>query len=49
MKAGKSANSDVFWRHDGDMINILVGRNEQAWDFGISIPSYILEYNIRPI
>ena len=49
VKAGKSANSDVYWMHDGNMINILVGRNEQAWDFGISIPSYILEYNIRSI
>ena len=49
VKAGKSANSDVYWMRDGNMINILVGRNEQEWDFGISIPSYILEHNIRPI
>jgi hypothetical protein len=38
IKAGKSANSNVFWSHDNGIVAILIGEDDEVWDFGVFIP-----------
>lgn len=37
-RAGVSANSPVFWSCDENLISILVGEDDELWDFGVFIP-----------
>jgi hypothetical protein len=38
IKAGRSARSDVFWSCDEGSVSILIGHDDQTWDFGVFIP-----------
>lgn len=40
IRAGISANAPVFWAYDDDreMVSILVGHDDETWDFGVILP-----------
>lgn len=38
LKVGNSAGSHVFWARKADTVELLVGRDDETWDIGISMP-----------
>ena len=40
IEAGTSANSHVFWvfQKESETVSILVGQDDESWDFGVSFP-----------
>jgi hypothetical protein len=44
IKAGLSANSNVFWAYNEDKtVSIMVGDDDETWDFAVIIPLKIME------
>jgi hypothetical protein len=42
IKAGKSANSSVFWTAENDIVIIMVGHDDETWDFAVCIPASLV-------
>ena len=49
LQLGKSANNNVYWSHDNGNISILVGDDDEVWDFGVNIPDKNLEEILNEI
>ena len=43
IKAGKSADSSVFWTAENDTSIIVVGQDSETWDFGVCVPTILIE------
>jgi hypothetical protein len=43
IKAGRSADAPVFWAFDGKSAWILVGSDDETWDFGVAVPVSIVD------
>lgn len=43
IKAGESANSAVFWTAENDTAIIMVGHDDETWDFAVSIPTILID------
>ena len=48
-RIGSSAGSPSFWSIDGENLSILVGPDNQSWDFGVSLGAAILEQIIQEV
>jgi hypothetical protein len=40
---GKTASSQVYWAVDDDLLCVLVGQDDETWDFGVMLPLGILD------
>jgi hypothetical protein len=50
VRAGTSAGMPVWWSAGEDeMASVLVGQDDQTWDFGISVPMAAFEAILREI
>ncbi len=38
VRIGRSAGALAFWSTKGDTVSILVGRDDETWDFAVGIP-----------
>jgi hypothetical protein len=38
LKIGESAGAPAFWSSDGDKVLVLVGHDDETWDFGVTLP-----------
>lgn len=38
LRAGKAADAEVFWHLDEKNLFIMVGYDDQSWDFSVTIP-----------
>ena len=43
IKAGISANSSVFWTNENDATVIMVGHDEETWDFAVCVPVTLID------
>lgn len=43
IQAGTAAGASVFWSSDRDGVSVLVGNDDEAWDFGVFLPAEIVE------
>jgi hypothetical protein len=43
LRIGKSGSSDVFWSVDNGEPAILVGHDDETWDFGVFVPQSVLD------
>jgi hypothetical protein len=43
LRIGKSGSSDVFWSVDNGDLAILVGHDDETWDFGVFVPQSVLD------
>ena len=43
LRIGKSGSSDVFWSVDDGELAILVGHDDETWDFGVFVPQSVLD------
>jgi len=49
IKVGKSAGSDVFWACEEEIVSILIGGDDEAWDIGFFVPLELLNDVISEI
>jgi|LakMenEpi03Aug12_release.lakeMendotaPanAssembly.Ray.scaffolds.fasta_scaffold1403368_1 hypothetical protein len=42
IKLGKSANSNTFWTLETNDVVIMIGHDDETWDFAVSIPLNIV-------
>ncbi|MGN6610081.1 MAG: hypothetical protein ACTHMS_24120 [Jatrophihabitans sp.] len=43
LKVGTSAGADVFWVSDERGVSILVGQDDETWDFAVTVPEHIVQ------
>lgn len=43
LRLGQAAGSSVFWSTDDSMLSILVGHDDETWDFGVMLPLAVLD------
>ena len=43
LQIGRSATSAVFWSVDGQSLSIMVGADDEAWDFAVTVPASVLD------
>lgn len=43
LRIGRSANSPVFWSTTDTELSILVGHDDETWDFGLRLPLSALQ------
>lgn len=46
---GRSAGSKVYWAHEGARCHILVGHDDETWDFGVDVSSDVYEQILKAI
>jgi hypothetical protein len=49
LRLGRSAGSDVFWCCDDNKVGILIGRDDETWDVGITISLSTFQRILREI
>lgn len=49
MRIGTSAGAPVFWSCDDGRVSVLVGHDDETWDFGVSIPETTLLELVRQL
>jgi hypothetical protein len=50
VRAGVSAGSPAFWSAEADgRVSVLVGHDDQTWDFGVSFPMAALDEVLRAV
>lgn len=49
LQIGKCANNDVYWACDNGNISVLVGNDDEVWDFGVFIPEYMIDEILNEI
>jgi hypothetical protein len=42
IRIGKSANSQAFWSCEDGSLSILIGHDDETYDFGITVPEVVL-------
>jgi hypothetical protein len=40
---GKAAGADTFWSCEDGKLTILVGHDEESWDFAVSMPESVID------
>ena len=43
LAVGESAGAQVFWAAKGDSASILVGRDDETWDFSVTVPLAVVD------
>jgi hypothetical protein len=43
LQLGQAAGSSVFWSTDDSTLSILVGHDDETWDFGVMLPLAVLD------
>jgi hypothetical protein len=43
IKAGRSADTDVYWCVDGDSSTLLIGHDDELWDVAINLPTAVID------
>jgi hypothetical protein len=49
LNIGSSAGVPVFWSSEDDTLSILVGHDDETWDFGLILPIHIINEIISNI
>ena len=49
IKAGESANSAVFWTVENDTAVIMVGHDDETWDFAVCIPAAVIDEIVKQV
>jgi hypothetical protein len=49
LKIGESAGDSAFWCCSDGILSILVGQDDETWDFGVSMPEGIIDDMIAEI
>lgn len=47
IKAGESANSAVFWTAENDTVVIMVGHDDETWDFAVCISTAVIDEIVK--
>jgi hypothetical protein len=43
LQIGRCGSAPVFWSSDTESLSILVGHDDESWDFGVTLPRRTLE------
>lgn len=43
LAVGESAGAEVFWAATGDSVAILVGHDDETWDFSVVVPLAVVD------
>jgi hypothetical protein len=38
IQIGQSGNTPAFWSSDAESISVVIGHDDESWDFGITLP-----------
>jgi hypothetical protein len=49
LRIGTSANSQAFWSFEDGNLSILIGHDDETWDFGVTVPEAVLDDIITEI
>lgn len=49
LRIGMSAGTSVFWSSDNNNLSVLVGHDDETWDFGLVLPICSLDEIIKEI
>jgi len=49
LKIGTCAGVQTFWSCEGGLLSILLGHDDETWDFGVTIPEAELDIIIAEI
>jgi hypothetical protein len=43
LQIGRSGDAPAFWSSDSEHLSILIGHDDESWDFGVMLPRRTLE------
>jgi hypothetical protein len=49
VRIGTSADSQAFWSCEDGNLSILIGHDDETWDFGVTVPEAVLDDIITEI
>ena len=49
VKIGQSAGNPAFWSCENGSLSILIGQDDESWDFGVTMPATIINDIIAEI
>jgi len=49
IKAGEAANSSVFWTAENETATIMIGHDDETWDFAVCIPTIQIEKIVKEV
>lgn len=49
LKIGKCLGSPTFWSYENENLSILVGKDDETWEFGVNIKGKFVKYLLEEI